>query len=219
MKITALAALVSLFLISTATPWSTSAQASGPSASGSYTFVLNDDFTKTLEFQAATDERGTTTGQMTFRDDAGNVEVDLDSGEGPPRDAPPAFYMSADLDSLTIDNSRALMAGTIRDSSNRDYIGRWVQLVVEDNDDGRGDKFSWCFCKPEPGGWVPVDAEDPRDEGAWWHWWATDAERRDDVGIDSPNVIPGTHHGCRVSPLAAYDFPGARGEGDIHVQR
>lgn len=217
MKITALAAIASLFLISIATPWSTSAQ-TGPSASGSYTFVLEDDLTKTLEFQAATDERGTTTGQFTWRDDAGSVEVDPDSGQEPPKGLP-SFFLTADLDSLTILDNRALMGGTVRDSSNRDYIGRWVQLVVEDNGDGRLDKFSWCFCKPEPGGWVPADAEDPRDEGAWWHWWSTDAERRDDIGIESPNVIPGTRHGCIIPPLAVYDFPNARGEGDIQVQR
>jgi hypothetical protein len=218
MKITALAAFVSLFLLSIVTPWSSFAEASGPSASGTYTFVLEDNFTKNLEFQAVTDERGTTTGHMTFRDDAGSVELDPDSGQEPPKDLP-SVYITADLDTLSIENNRALMAGTIRDSSNSDYIGRWVQLVVEDNGDGSSDKLSWSFCKPEPGGWVPADAEDPRDDGAWWHWWATDAERRDDVGIASQNIIPGTRHGCTVSPLATYDFPDARGEGDIHVER
>lgn len=217
MKITALAAIASLLLISLASPRSASAQ-TGPSASGTYTFVLDDEMTKTLEFQAVTDERGTTTGQMTFRDEAGSIEVDPDSGLEPPKGLP-EFYMTAELDSLTIVDNRALMAGTIRESSNRDYVGRWVQLVVEDNGDGRSDKFSWRFCTPEPGGWVPSDAEDPHDEGAWWHWWATDAERKDDVGIESPSVMPGIAHGCYVAPVSAYEFPDARGEGDIQVQR
>jgi hypothetical protein len=218
MKTTACAAILSLVLISIATPWFVSAQTSGPSASGSYTFVLEDNQTKTLEFTAASDERGTTAGHMTFRDEAGISEPDPDAGERE-GEAPPPFFMTANLDSLTINDNRALMGGTITESSNPDYVGRWVQLVVEDNGDGRLDKFSWCFCKPEPGGWVPVDAEDPRDEGAWWHWWATDAERRDDIGIESVNIIPGTRRGCQVNALAVYDFPNARGEGDIQVQR
>jgi hypothetical protein len=217
MKITALAAIASLFIISLAMPQSASAQ-TGPSASGSYTFVLEDEFTKKLEFQAVTDERGTTTGQMTFRDDAGSVELDPDGGVEPPKGLP-QFYMTADLDSLTVVDNRALMGGTIRDSSNRDYIGRWVQLVVEDNGEGSSDKMSWRFCTPQPGGWVPSDAENPHDEGAWWHWWATDAEQKDDIGIDSPNVMPGIAHSCYVAPVTAYDFPNARGEGDIQVQR
>jgi hypothetical protein len=217
MKTKGFAAILTLFLISIAAPSLTSAQISGSSASGSYTFVLNDDLTKTLEFDARLDERGAATGHLTYRDAAGIVESDPD-GE-PPREGPPAeFFITADLDSLTVEHNRAVMGGTIRDSSNPGYVGRWVQLVVEDNGEGRLDKLSWCFCKPEEGGWVPADAEDPRDEGAWWHWWATDAERRDDVGAQSANIIPGTRRICVVLPLSSYEFPDVRGEGDIVVR-
>ena len=69
----------------------------------------------------------------------------------------------------------------------------------------------------EPGGWVPVDAEDPRDEGAWWHWWSTDFERRDDVGIASPDVMPGQRRSCPSVSLATYAFAEVRGEGQIEV--
>ena len=37
-------------------------------------------------------------------------------------------------------------------------------------------------------------------------WWATDAERKDDVGIPSPNLIPGNLKGCQVYHLFSYDF-------------
>jgi hypothetical protein len=214
MKTIACAAI--LALISIATPSLTSAQTSGPSASGSYRVTFEDDLAKTLEFNAATDERGTTTGQMTFTDEAGVGELDGDlvgDGRGDP---PPPFYMTADLDTLTIENNRALMAGTIRDSSDRRYIGRWVQLVVEDGREGP-DNLSWCFCEPEASGWTPVDAEDPRDDGAWWHWWATDAEFRDDVGVPSTNIIPGNRRACLAFPLSSYAFLDARGEGQIQV--
>lgn len=160
------------------------AQIGGPSASGTYRFVMDDNLSKSVEFNAAIDERGTTTGQMTFRDEAGVSEQDPD-GEGGHEEGASEFYMTAILDTLTIDRNRAVMSGTVADSSIRSYIGKWVQLVVEDNGDGREepDKLTWCFCQPEEGGWVPADAELREDQGAWSQWWATDAEREDDKGV------------------------------------
>jgi hypothetical protein len=208
-----------LFVISLAAPGSSAS--SGPSASGIYRFVLDDDFSKSVEFSASSDERGTTTGQMTFRDEAGVAEQDLDRTGVETEDPKSEFYMTASLDTLKIENNRAVMGGTITDSNNRSYIGRWVQLVVEDNGDGsqEADKLSWCFCKPEEGGWVPADAEVEGDEGAWWKWWATDAELRDDEGVQSTNIIPGNKTSCKVFPLAVYPFADVRsGEGQIQVQ-
>ena len=94
-------------------------------------------------------------------------------------------------------------------------------LVVEDNGDGseRADRLAWCFCEPEPGGWVPVDAEDSRDDGAFMHWWATDAEVREDVGIESANIIPGTRRGCPAFVLSSYEFAEVTGEGQIEIQQ
>jgi hypothetical protein len=218
MKTIACAAILALFVIGIAIPPSASARVSGPTANGIYRFVVSDDnLSKTVEFNATGDERGAT-GQMTYRDTSGSPEYDPDGGDRP-KDAP-EFYMTADLDSLKIENNRAVMGGTIRDSSIRSYIGRWVQLVVEDNGDGseRADRLAWCFCEPEPGGWVPVDAEDPHDDGAFMHWWATDAEVREDVGIDSPNIIPGTRQGCPAFVLSSYEFAEVTGEGQIVVQ-
>ena len=218
MKTIACASMFVLFLMILATPCTSAA---GPSASGSYRFLLEDDFSKYVEFHASSDERGTTTGQMTFRDEARIVEQDVDGVGGHPDDPPAEFYLTANLDSLTIEHNRAVMGGTVTDSSNRSYVGRWVQLVVEDNGDGREtpDKLSWCFCKPEEGGWVPSDAEVRDDEGAWWKWWATDAELRDDAGVQSRNIIPGNKTGCQILPLSVYEFADVRiGEGQIQVQ-
>jgi hypothetical protein len=222
MKTIACASIVVLFLMSLATPFSSmsaGAQTSGPSASGIYKFVLEDNFTKFVEFKAASDERGTTTGEMTFRDEGGSP---LEDGEaGGYADKPLAeFYMTANLDSLKIDRNRAVMGGTITDSSNRKYIGRWVQLVVEDNGDGKEtpDKLGWCLCQPEEGGWVPADAELKEDDGAWWKWWATDAEVKDDAGVPSKSVIPGNKKACEIFPLSDYPFADIRaGEGQIQI--
>ena len=207
-------------LISVYATMPSGAQTTGPSASGNYRFQMEDELSKSVQFSATSDERGATTGQMTFRDEAGVVEHDPDEG-GDPGKPQSEFYMTANLDSLTIDRNRALMGGTVTDSSNRSYIGKWVQLVVEDNGDGSGDpdKLTWCFCKPEEGGWVPADAELRDDQGAWFKWWATDAELKDDAGIPSPNIIPGNKTSCKVLPLSVYPFAEVRnGEGQIQVQ-
>lgn len=218
MKITASVILI-LFLVSLVAPC---ANAAGePSASGTYKLVLDDDFSKSVEFSAILDERGTTTGQMTFRDEAGVAEQDVDGTGAEMEDPKSEFFMTANLDTLTIENNRAVMGGTVTDSTNKSYIGRWVQLVVEDNGDGQevADKLSWCFCKPEEGGWVPADAEVPGDEGAWYKWWATDEEVKDDAGVPSKNIIPGNKKSCDTFPLAVYEFAEVRsGEGQIQVQ-
>ena len=216
-----ISALFVIGLVSACANTSANAQTSGPSASGIYKFVLADDLSKSVEFNATTDERGATTGQMTFKDDAGIVEQDVDGVGGDKEESPSSFFLTANLDSLTIERNRAVMGGTITDSSHRNYIGRWVQLVVEDNGDGseEPDKLTWCFCKPEEGGWVPADAELKDDDGAYWKWWATDAELKDDEGVQSANIIPGNKTSCKVLPLAVYPFADVKsGEGQIQVQ-
>jgi hypothetical protein len=223
MKTIARTVISVLFVIGLVTGFASTpagAHASQPSASGTYTFVLEDGFSKSVEFSATSDERGATTGQMTFRDEARVVVQDLD-GVGGQEESSSEFYMTAVLDHLTIDRNRAVMSGTIADSSIRSYIGKWVQLVVEDNGDGREepDKLTWCFCQPEESGWVPADAELREDQGAFSQWWATDAEVRDDAGVQSANIVPGNQTSCNVFSLSTYAFADVTsGEGQIQVQ-
>lgn len=209
---------LALCLLSLTTPQWTSAQTEGPSARGSYRFFLEDELTKTVDFEASTDASGVTTGQMTFIDQARIPDVDDD--EGGSRDTPPELYIKVSLDTLTVDKNRALMSGRVLDSSHRSYIGKWVQLVVEDNGDSRvPDQLTWQLCKPQSTGWVPSDAEWKDDTGAYLRWWATDAERKDDVGIPSENLLPKEDTGCRIYPLAVYAFADlVKWEGDIVVQ-
>jgi len=200
---------------------SAGAKTSQPSASGTYRFVLEDGLSKSVEFNATSDERGATTGQMTFTDEAGVSEQDPDGVVEEKEEPPAPFYMTAVLDSLTIDRNRAVMSGTIADSSVRSYIGKWVQLVVEDSGEGseEPDKLTWCFCQPEESGWVPADAELEEDRGAFMQWWATDAELEDDKGYQSPNIIPGNRTSCKVFALSSYSFADVtNGEGQIQVQ-
>lgn len=220
MKRMGFASLAALFLLSLTTPRSTQAQTEGPYARGSYRFLLEDGLTKLVEFDATTDERGIATGLMTFLDSA--KIPDADDVEDPRSgDAPPEFYIRAELDGLTVEKNRAVMSGKVLESSHKTYIGRWVQLVVEDSgDDPRAqDRLTWAFCRPRAGGWVPTDAERQDDDGAYLRWWATDAERKDDVGVPSPNLLPDEDRGCQLYPLLFYSFADVqKWEGDIVVQ-
>jgi len=220
MKSLGLTSIIALFLLSLTTPRMTTAQTGGPSASGNYRFLLEeDDLIKSVEFDARTDERGSTTGYMTFTDQA--KISDADDVEDPNSDDPAAeFYLKAEIDELTVEKNRAVMSGTVRDSSHRSYIGRWVQLVVEDNVENPRvpDRLTWGLCKPQARGWVPTDAERKDDDGAYLRWWATDAERKDDVGVPSTNLISSEEKGCQIYPLSWYSFVDVlKWEGDIKV--
>ena len=222
MKNVAFTALSALFLLSLMAPSRATAQTAGPSASGAYRFIFEEtDQIKSMDFAASTDARGFTSGQMTFFDPA--PIADVDDPEDPRAGDPPAeLYVKAEFDTLTIEKNRALMSGTIRDSSHKTYIGRWVQLVVEDNGDNTRvpDRITWSLCKAPEGGWVPSDAERKDDDGAYLRWWATDAERKDDVGIPSVNLLGNNEErGCPAYQLFSYSFiEPLKWDGEVVVQ-
>ena len=220
MKNKVAAAILALFLLSFATPHPTTAQTGGPAASGIYRFILDDGVTKTVDFDALGDKEGAARGVMTFIDQVKLPNQDVDGTGDRGGDDPLDFYAKAEFSGMTVEKNRALMNGVIVDSSHRLYIGKWVQLVVEDNGDGMRlpDTLSWRFCQPEPGGWIPEDAEVPGDRGAFMSWWATDAERKDDVGNPSPSYISGELKRCLNYPLSSYAFVEVlKWDGDIRV--
>lgn len=193
----------------------TSQIAAAQSASGAYRFLLEDEVIKYVEFDASAGSIGS----MTFIDQARIPDVD-DAEDPRAGDGPAELYVKAELYELTVEKNRAVMSGTVMDSSHKTYIGRWVQLVVEDNgmDPRQPDRLTWAFCQPPAGGWVPSDAELPYDDGAYLRWWATDAERKDDVGVPSPNLLPGEERFCRLHPLWLYTFADiSKWDGDIVV--
>jgi hypothetical protein len=217
MKRLGAASLSLLVLMALAAPRGATAQSA---ASGTYRFMLEDGLVKALDFDAKTDERGSTTGTMSFYDPARIPDVD-DPEDPKAGDTPPEFSIKASLDTMVVEKNRALLSGTIVSSTHRTYLGQWVQLVVEDNagNPEATDRLTWTFCHQPPGGWIPSDAERDRDDGAFLSWWATDAERKDDVGIPSPNLIPGEQKFCRVYPLSLYTFADVlKWDGDIIVQ-
>ena len=209
------ASLFTLCLVFLASPLLAFAQVGA--ANGTYKFVMEDGFAKYLEFDATSDDKGVATGYMIFNDEAPVVFQDVD-GTGESKDEPLPFSMKAEWSSMTIEKNHAVLNGVVRDSNYAGYIGKWVQLVIEDNDGIEvPDRFVWSFCQPEPGGWIPEDAEVPGDRGAFMSWWATDAERKDDVGIPSPNLIPGNLKSCRAYPLAGYEWATIL-KGDVTIQ-
>jgi hypothetical protein len=182
-------------------------EAAAQAASGIYHFLLEDEQVKYVEFEATTE-----TGYMTFTDQALISDDEVTS----------ELYIKAELDDLTVEKNRAVMNGTILDSSHKSYVGTWVQLVVEDNgrdDPERPDRLTWAFCRPREGGWIPSDAERKDDDGAYLRWWATDAERDDDVGVPSPDLLSNDEKGCRIDPLWSYSFAHVlKWKGDIVVE-
>lgn len=187
--------------------------ATAQTARGTYRFVMEDDLIRSVEFEA--DERG---GQMIFTDEA--KVLDGDDIEDPRRGDATPIYVKADFDGLTVEKNRALMSGFVVDSDHTSYIGTMVHLVVEDNAENPRvpDRLTWAFCKPREGGWVPSDAELKDDDGAYWRWWATDAERDDDAGIPSADLLSNAMD-CQVLALWSYEMLDVRKwEGDIVVQ-
>ena len=193
----------------------TTLPAAAQSATGTYRFVLDDELVQYLDFQAMTDAKGVTTGELAYIYPARIPDV-VDPEDPEQGEAPPELFVKAAFDRLTVEKNRALMRGTILDSSHRTYIGQWVQLVVEDN--GSLDQLTWSFCPQRPGGWVPEDAEVEGDRGAYLTWWATDAERDDDVGIPSRDLLA-KDEGCEVHSLWIYPFAEPlQADGDIIVR-
>jgi hypothetical protein len=217
MKIRPVISILVLLLSGSAAAPAADAQTGAQSASGSYQFSLEDGRAKYVEFDARTREGGGATGQMFFSDEAQLDEQDVD-GTGGPLESHRGFYLRAEFDGLLVVNNRAVMSGTVRDSSIAGLIGQRVLLTAEDNrnNPGEPDKLTWGIYARAERGWETSDAELERDEGVGMRWLATDAERRDDEGFEMPGV---ESVDTQTFPLAAYDFVDLeRWTGDIRVQ-
>ena len=220
MKSTVLASISALFLLSLGMPRHAAGQTPGAATTGVYQFLLEEDkLLKSVDFDARTDDRGFASGYITFTDQA--RVPDSDDPEDPrAEETAGEIVIRASVEELTVEGNRALINATIVDSSHKTYVGARVQLVVEDNVENLKvpDRLTWIICRPQGAGWVPSDAELAFDDGAYLSWWATDAERKDDVGIPSVNLLADAAKTCPVFPIASYVFADVtRGAGDIIV--
>lgn len=203
------------------TPQPATAQTGGASATGKFEFSSGDRLTKYIEFNAATNSDGSTTGEMTF---SGAAEIPDQDVEGTGRadfsGSLPNLHIEAKFDSLLVKRNMAVMSGTVTGSNLEGYIGQRVLLVVEDNGDGIKDRLqdtlTWGLYKPAAQEWIPADAELADDNGARLSWIATDAEREDDKGVPS-NQSKVTS--CQSFPLSSFSFVDAeQSSGNIQVR-
>lgn len=213
MKTKTLAPILTLFLLALAT----SSMAVAQSASGAYQFSLADGYTKYVEFDARKLADGSTTGQMTLSDEAKFTTQDVD-GTGEKEITYPGFYLKAAFDGLVVDKNQAVMSGTVRDSSIREFIGRRILLTVQDNGDNTRvpDQLTWGMYNQVVRNWTPSDAEWKEDPGVGLKWIATDAEVKDDRGIQMPRSEA---IDTNTFPISSYGFVDvSAGAGDIRVQ-
>ena len=205
-------AFLLLFLLaSAATP------AAAESARGLYQFTLDDDFVKYVDFDASKQRDGSAAGSIFLSDEATVIGQDVD-GTG---DRPPSFkgfYIKADVDQLVVEKNQAVMSGTVRDSSVFELVGLRVLLTVVDNGDNtrETDRLTWGLYKFVKRDWTPSDGELKDDPGVGLRWWATDYERKDDVGYAMPRDEQPAD--TQTFALASYDYAAiTKPSGDIVV--
>jgi hypothetical protein len=207
------AAIMALMLVCLARPNLVFAGAEGSTAVGSFKFVLDDGETRFVEFKAEEQAEGQALGEMTFSDPAA---IPVDNPDDTEKPNSPGVLVRAKFDCMETSRNTAVIGGEIYDSNVPSAIGQRVLLVVEDNGvEGAKDRVMWGIFKMPEKGWTPSDAELEDDKGAGLTWWATDFERKDDVGIPMP---PGKIVACKSFPIAAMDFPEIKyAGGDLQV--
>jgi hypothetical protein len=189
--------------------------AAAQTAGGRYRFAPEDGLTKYVEFEARAQAGGGAEGQMFFSDETHVTHQDVD-GVGDPVETHAGFYFRAEFDDMQVSDNKAVMTGTVRDSSITSLIGRRVLLTVEDNGDDTRDRVTWGVYADSRRGWTPSDAELREDPGVGLTWQATDAERREDEGYAMPRD---ESVGARTFPVASYEFAdAATSTGDIYVR-
>ena len=208
------ASVTALLLVCLALPGLVSAGAEGSTAAGSFKFALEDGEVRFVEFKAEGQAEGQAVGEMTFSDP---TAVPVDNPDDAEKPGSPGVLIRAKFDCMDTVKNTAVISGEIFESNVPNVIGLRVMLVVEDNGvEGEKDRVSWGIFQLPPKGWIPSDAELEDDKGAFLTWWATDAERRDDVGIPMP---PNRLVACKSFPLASIDFPEIKyAGGDLQVQ-
>ena len=196
--------IMAVLAVCLALPNSVFAGAEGATASGSFKFVLEDGETRFVEFKADELADGTGSGEMTLSDPAAIPVDDPDDPGDPEKPSSPGVLVRAKFDCMETSKNMAVMGGEIFDSNVPSNIGQRVLLVIEDNgSEGERDRLTWGIYQQPAKGWTPTDAERDDDKGASLTWWATDFERKEDVGFQMPQskLVQ-----CKTMPAAAHEF-------------
>jgi hypothetical protein len=178
---------------------------------------MGDKNVKFVEFECKTTEGETASGRLFLSDEATVVYRDVD-GDGSPEEKYAGFSMTVSFDEMSVLKNQAVMSGIVRDATIPFLIGQRVLFTVEDNGDNQHepDRLTWGLYQQFKRDWKPSDAEWEDDPGVGLTWWATDAERRDDVGYAMPRDET---VGLKSFPFASYLFVDTdNGIGDIIVR-
>ncbi|HEY0171859.1 MAG TPA: hypothetical protein VGB98_12615 [Pyrinomonadaceae bacterium] len=186
-------------------------------AQGSYQFTLGNKYIKYVEFDCTALKEGGATGSLNLSDEAPFVYQDVD-GDGTREERYNGVSISVSFDEMSVVKNQAVMGGVVRDSTIPYLIGMRVLFTVEDNADNprEPDKLTWGLYREIKRDWIPADSELEKDPGVGLRWWATDAERKDDVGYAMPR-----DESVRLTsfPFAAYLFVDTdNAAGDIIVR-
>ncbi len=176
-----------------------------PNVVGNFQLVSEQGITRHIEFQATKSMDGRVAGEIIFRDDAPiNVEKTSEDASG---ESSQPFFFKADIDCLVINERKAILSGSIKESSSKPYIGRRILVVALDNgganDPSKRDRVTWGVYRADRKDWAASDAERPDEQINQLSWIATDSERVDDEGVSSDQE---TVIGCKSFPLSAFSF-------------
>ena len=212
LRILSLLVLLSLAIV--AVPLA-SANNSGPSSNGDFSFTLEDGASRLVQFNAKVNSDGSTKGELTYND-----PTDIPESEESGFALTGGFYVKANIDCLVVRGNKAVMSGQVTDASVAGYVGNRILLAVEDNGEGvkapDRDKLAWGVYRLMNRNWIPQDAEIPGDDGALLNWLATDFERTEDVPVPGR---PSESIGCQSFSLSSYSFEQVKhGSGNIQVK-
>jgi hypothetical protein len=175
-----------------------------PSAQGSFNFKGTEGL-QTIDFDAVGDERSAQ-GFFTLAGPTLVSDGQLDQEDPKQTVLVSDFTMKVTVDCMNTVGTRVTMGGIVQDSNVRSMIGRIATLTVEDNaldPKDPTDRFTFGSYWEKDIAWFPSDEEVRGDAGWTMSWWATDAERKDDVGY----LISRTRQvNCRSFPVATYDL-------------
>jgi len=191
----------------------------GSAVQGSFEILLDGGEKRIIEFHATRATDGTTSGETIFRDVVSeNAPKPTPSAEGAPETAK-VLFMKADVDCLVIEDNKAMMSGSIVESTLPQYVGRRVLIVAQEDRLRKGtekhDRLTWGVYRNTQPNWIAQDQERP-DEPTNLSRIATDAERPEDEGTPSNKEML---VGCHTFPLSSFAFFNAKqGHGSVKVK-
>ena len=194
------ASIMALLLVCLAVPGLVlaGAEAEGSTAEGSFKFALEDGEIRFVEFKATAQGEGQAIGEMTFSDP---VAVPVPDPDDPEKQGSPGVLVRAKFDCMdTVKNTAVIggeiFASNVPDAKLASQYCWWLRTTASKE---QRTEFPGVSTSSHQRDWIRTDAELEDDKGASLTWWATDFERKDDVGIPMP---PNKLVTCKSFPAA-----------------